>query len=204
MSTAQKILNLLNREELTVSELADRLAISRNSAHLQVTKMEAAGTLEKSLPEAAKKVGKPAFRYRVVASREDTFSSAYKPVLTGLVETIAARLPASERDQLLRQAGRTLARSSGLVATSDFRADLNRALDAVNSLGAMAELSGSDSTPMVRCHTCPVASLVHKEPSICNLVASFFSQATDKPVTVRCRREGTVVCGFSFDDAEDG
>ncbi len=198
MSTAQRILNLLNRNDLSVSELAAQLGISRNSVYVQIAKLEAAGAVEKVRRETANRVGKPAFQYRAAARHEDAYSLAYKPVLSGLVEAIEAQLSEEESGQLLRDAGRYLARASGLAPTSNFDSDLQRALDAVNALGAMAERADSEG-PAVRCHTCPIATLVHKAPAMCGLVASFFAEATATSVTVRCRRDETVVCGFSFD-----
>ena len=204
MSTDQRILNLLNREDLSVSELAARLGVSRNSAYVQISKLESAGAVVKVRRETARRVGKPASRYRTAARHEDTFSTAYKPVLSSLVHAIGDRLSEEDRVCLLRDTGRRLARADGLAPTSDFDADLRRALDAVNELGAMAERVDSEQTPTIRCHTCPVATLVHKEPSVCSLVASFFSEATATEVTVKCRHEETVVCGFSFGAAGAG
>ncbi len=203
MQTAQRILNLLNRKPLRVSELAEALGISRNSAYVQVTKLEAAGVIEKLRPashssETPSTVGKPAFRYRTAARHEDTYSAAYKTVLTSLIDTLGTRLDEEARRELLEQAGRHLAGAAGLAPTADFASDFQRALEAVNGLGAMAEDASVDDTPSIRCHTCPIATLVHKEPAMCSLVASFFSAATDRPVTVRCQHERTVVCGFSF------
>ncbi len=204
MSTAQKILNLLNREPRTVSELAAELGISRNSTHVQVVGLEAAGALEKIPRRAEGRVGKPAFEYRTVARHEDAFSSAYKPLLGGLAEAIGACLSDEESGRLLRDAGRCVARASDLSPTSDFDADLQRALDAVNALGAMAERSDEGGVPGVSCHTCPMATLVHRDPGMCTLVASFFAEATATAVTVQCRRDRTVVCGFSFGERAEG
>lgn len=202
MSTAQKILSLLNRDALSVSELAARLGLSRNTAHVHVAKLEAFGAVEKVHRKATRRAGKPAFAYRTAGRHEDAFSAAYKPVLGSLVEALGSHLGPDERLALLDSAGRLMARGSGLVPTDDFDADLRKALDVVNALGAMAERSRDGEAPTVQCHTCPIGSLVHQEPSMCSLVASFFSEATSSPVTVRCRRGDAVVCGFSFATAE--
>lgn len=201
MPTAQKILNLLNRRAMRVSELAAALGVSRNSAYVQIAKLEATGAVDKIRPEATSTVGKPAFQYRTASRHEDTFSAAYKAVIGSLVEAIGDRLPEPARIELLEEAGRLLADAAGLASTTDFDSDLQRALDAVNALGAMAEVAGSEPPPTIRCHTCPIATLVHKDPTLCHLVASFFSAATGRPVAVQCRRDRTVVCGFSFHEA---
>ena len=198
MDTPQKITDLLNRGSLTVNELATELGISRNSVHLQVSKLEAAGTIEKFRDDNPVGVGKPAYHYRTVAGGEDAFSTAHKSILDGLIQTISAELPEKERTKLLENAGRAIANGAGLAATDDFASDVTRSIDVVNSLGALAELTQREDQTSVSCHSCPVASLVHKDPLVCRLVAAFFSEATGKEVKVECRREDTVVCGFLF------
>ena len=201
MTTAQKITNLLNRKERTINELATDLGISRNSVHLQVGKLEAAGIVEKFERDKPAGAGKPAYRYRTVAGSEDSFSSAYKPVLSGLIQVISTDLPESARRELLEKTGRTLARDAGLEPTQNFGVDLQKSIDAVNALGAMAELKRKQNEAYVSCHSCPVATLVHADPLVCRMVAAFFSEATGKRVCVQCRHQGSVVCGFSFNDA---
>lgn len=201
-STAQKILDLLNRQPLSVSELASRLEISRNSTYVQLAKLEAAGAVEKTALEPTGRVGKPAVGYRTTARHEDTFSTAYKPVLASLLDILGSRLPSADQRDLLNAAGRHLAKASGLKPSGDFAVDLRRALDAVNDLGAFAEIDDSTSEPGIRCHSCPLATAVHQNPSICRLVASFFAEATARSVTSHCHHGETVVCGFSFGSSE--
>lgn len=198
MSTSHKILNLLNRKEMTVSELANVLGISRNSTHLQMSKLESAGIVEKFYPEQSSGAGKPAYFYRTTAGNEDAFSSAYKPVLNSLIQTISADLPEKERIALLENAGRSLARASGLQPSHNLTADIQQSIDTVNTLGAMAEVSFNNDQPSISCHSCPVATLVHADPLVCRLVAAFFSEATNKQVSIKCRHQDTVICGFSF------
>lgn len=200
-TTAQRILDLLNREPLSVGRLAEQLGISRNSTYVQVSRLEAAGALEKTTIEPTGRAGKPAVGYRTVPSHEDTFSNAYKPVLAALLDTLGDRLSVPERRELLDQAGRHLAGSAGLEPSGDFDEDLRRALEAVNGLGALAEVVGPSDGPRVRCHSCPLATAVHQDPSMCTLVAGYFSAATRRPVTVQCRHDDTVVCGFAFGSA---
>ncbi|MGH1365978.1 MAG: helix-turn-helix transcriptional regulator [Calditrichia bacterium] len=195
MNTSQKIINLLNRKERTVSELAKELGISRNSVHLQVSKLEATGIVKKFQAEHQSGAGKPARCYRVAGGKEDSFSSAHKPVLNGLIQTIA-ELPEQQRLKILENAGRSMAKQAGLAPTGNLVADTQKAVEAVNKLDAMAELSQKDKQPYISCHSCPVATLVHTDPLVCKLVAAFFAEATGQPVNVQCQHEETVVCGF--------
>lgn len=202
MTTSHKITNLLNKNPLTINELSLELGISRNSVHLQVSKLEAAGIVEKFQRNEASGAGKPAYCYRTVAGNEDSFSSAYKPVLAGLIQTIRDDLSEKERVHLLERAGYALAQSAGLNAGDSFDEDINKALDTANTLGAMAELNQTDDGAYVSCHSCPVATMVHTDPLMCRMMAAFFAQATGKQVEVKCRREGALVCGFAFESGQ--
>ena len=199
MSNTSKITNLLNQQALTINELALELGISRNSVHQQVTRLEAAGTIVKLQQRPADGAGKPAYQYKIAAGKEDIHSEAFKPVLNALIQSISEDLPEKSRLHLLEKAGRTLARESGLQPTSTLETDIQKSVEAVNALGAMAEVKSDSDHYNISCFSCPVATLVHKEPMTCKLVAAFFSEACGKSVTVRCRRSDTVVCGFSIE-----
>jgi len=200
MSTTQKITDLLNREPLTVIELATRLGISRNSVHQHVTRLHAAGVLVLMPDRAPEGAGKPARQYRTAARNEDFHSEAYKPVLASLIQTISTDLTAKQRVNVLENTGRALAQAAGLEAKGNLKTDIQKSVDAVNSLGAMAELEQEGNNFRITCFSCPVASLVHSEPMTCRMVAAFFSEASGKQVTVDCRKDETVVCGFNFED----
>lgn len=198
-STEQKISNLLNSNELTVEALSQALGLSRNSVHLQVNKLEAAGIVEKFKASATEKsVGKPAWTYRLVAEQEDAFSSAHKTVLRGLIQTLSAKMPDKQRAQLMETAGRNIAKSAGLSPEGNLKKDIEKSVAVVNQLGATAQLSLRKKQFIVSCHSCPIASSVHVDGSMCGLVAAFFSEATGEHVNIECVRERTVVCGFSF------
>lgn len=196
MATSNRIVNLLNRAPKTVSELADELEISRNSVHQQVSKLEAAGILEKIAPSQITGAGKPAYKYRTAPGREDSFSTAYKPVMDVIMQTLSEELPANSRIRFLEKTGRTLARSASLQPSGNLDRDLKKSLEAVNSMGAMAELTCTNDERFISCHSCPVGTLVHSEPMTCRMVAAFFSEAVGRTVSVKCRRNETVICGF--------
>ncbi|MEM8489054.1 MAG: hypothetical protein AAF564_26140 [Bacteroidota bacterium] len=199
MDTARKITNLLNRKAATVTELAVALGISRNSAHLQVTKLETAGFIEKFLAENKSGVGKPAHHYRVKPGSEDAFSSAYKTIMVGMIEILGTELPETLRVNILEHTGKLLAKTAGLTPTGDVDADTQRAVEVVNSMGAIAEMQNQDDSVAINCHSCPVASLVHKDPLVCNLVAAYFAEATGNQATVQCQHGRTVICGFAVE-----
>lgn len=197
MNTRGRILNLLNRQPCTVQELAATLGISRNSTHLQISRLEAGGLVVKGEQRrVASGAGKPAFEYRLAQGAEDAYSAAHKPVLDALLQTIATQLPAAGSKALLRGAGQQMAVDANLQASGTPEADLQKALTVVNSLGAMAEISRFDSNLCVTSHSCPIASMVHSQPDSCELVAQFFAHATGRPVQSKCQRKAGLICRF--------
>jgi len=198
MGTTKKITNLLNQQPLTIPELAAELGISRNSAHLQVRKLEAAGVVEKLELQISNRAGKPAYQYRTTIGSEDVHSSAYKPVLDSLVKTINANLPQDERLSIFEDAGRSLAKANDLYPGDDVVVAIQKSVDTVNALGAMADVTTKGGNVYVSCYSCPLATMVHHEPMTCQLVAAFFSEASGKKVSVDCKKNATVVCGFKF------
>lgn len=183
---------------MTVNELAQILELSRNSVHLQVSRLEAAGTIEKCAERKSDGAGKPASQYRTRAGSEDTYSSAYKPVVDAMLATISEDFPERERIKLLKKVGVCLAKAAGLSPTGDERIDAKTSIEVVNSLGAMAELTWKNKQCQISCHSCPVATLVHREPMTCSMIAAFFAEATGKKVTVECQTDRTVICGFKL------
>lgn len=195
MDTRSKILNLLNRQPSSVNELARQLGISRNSTHVHVSHLESAGLIRGKLRKE-KTAGKPAKIYSVTAGAEDTYSRAHRPVLDALLSTITTELPSKEKINLLKKTGRAIAESARLVPTGKTDTDLKKAVAVVNELGAMAEISASQNQLCVTSYSCPIGSAVHNHPESCTLVESFFSCATGKKVTGKCRIDDTVVCHF--------
>ena len=199
MNTASLILNLLNRRASTVNELAAELGISRNSTHLQVVRLEAEGRVVKGARRSAHGAGKPAQEYCIADGAEDSFSAAHKPVLAALLNAMTRQLSRDRRVALLQAAGAQMAADANLQPSGVAERDLQRAVDVVNSLGAMAELQASDAALSVVSHSCPIGSIVHRQPDSCALVAEFFSQATGRQVVSRCRRDSSLVCRFTLE-----
>ena len=199
METASKILSLLNDNPSTITELSEELGISRNSVHQQLSKLEAAGAIRKSLKTGNTGAGKPAGEYRLQGGHEDRYSLAHKSVLDAMVQTIGEQLTRKQRQALLRGTGYKLARSSDLKPSDDVIRDIDAAVAAVNELGAMAKLTHKNNVSQITCFNCPVGTIVHSDPMTCQMVAAFFSGACGRHVSVNCKRQDTVVCGFTID-----
>ncbi|MFK7893679.1 MAG: ArsR family transcriptional regulator, partial [Granulosicoccus sp.] len=140
MGTSAKITNLLNQSPMTIHELSEELGISRNSTHVQVRKLEAAGIIEKCELRMSNAAGKPAYEYRSCPGSEDVHSTAYKTVLDALITTLGEDVSEARRLEFLENTGRSLARGSGRQPGDDVVSAIQKAVDALTSLGAMAQL----------------------------------------------------------------
>src|SRR5947208_7905390 len=88
-----RVIALLRRGSSTVEELAAELGVTDNAvrAHLQLLERE--GLLQATGTRQGPGAGKPATTYELSAHAESALSSAYAPVLTALLRTLAERMP---------------------------------------------------------------------------------------------------------------
>lgn len=199
VSTKNDILSALQREPQTVVQLCERLAVTRNAINVQLKQLEAEGLVRRRKPLQTGTPGKPAIVYEAAAGSEDASSGAYKVFVLGLLAELQERLDAEQLSDVLEQTGRRLARANGLPAATDFKSNLTEAMAIADGLGAntVAELDGT--AIMVRNYSCPVAGAVRANPCVCKALAGFFSEATGRPATEMCRREGRLICQYKIE-----
>jgi predicted ArsR family transcriptional regulator len=196
MSTKNEILNALKREPLTVVQLGERLAVTRNAINVQLKQLEAEGLVRPRRSVQTGAPGKPAFVYEAAPGSEDSSSSAYPVFLVGLLATLRHRIDADQLAVVLEETGRRLARENGLPATTDFQSNLTQAMAVADRLGASTEAVRDGNAVMVRNHSCPVAGAVRETPCACKALAAFFSEATGRPASEHCLREDRLICQY--------
>ena len=191
VSTKNDILSALQREPLTVVQLCERLAVTRNAINVQLKQLEAEGLVRRRKPLQTGTPGKPAIVYEAAAGSEDAASGAYKGFLLGLLAELQDQLDADQLAGVLEATGRRLAREAGLPATAD-------------SLGASTEAVPDGTAIMVRNYSCPVAGAVRETPCVCKALAAFFSEATGRPASEHCLREGRLICQYRIEQQPVG
>jgi predicted ArsR family transcriptional regulator len=196
MTTRAKILAAIQREPLTVAEVCQKLGVTRNAVNVQLKQLEASGLARAAATRQGDGAGKPALVYEATAGSEDFASGAYKPFLLGLLEVMRQTMSADALGELLEETGRRLARQAGLSNPPNFETGLRAAMAVADSLGASTETAPSESGVMVRNYSCPVAGAVRGERCVCRAIAAFFSEATGRPATEMCLREGRVICQY--------
>ncbi|MGV8921511.1 MAG: helix-turn-helix transcriptional regulator [Pseudomonas sp.] len=196
MTTKNEILSLLQREPLTVVQLCERLDVTRNAINVQIKQLEAEGFVRRSKLRQRGAVGKPATIYEAAPGSEDNASSAYQTFLLGLLWVMQEQLGEEVLSDMLERTGRKLARDSGLAEPADFDTGLNSAMAAADALGASTEAVVQLGGVMVRNYSCPLGTAVRDQPCVCRAMASFFSEATGRPASEHCSRDGRLICQY--------
>ncbi|WP_156132415.1 hypothetical protein [Paraburkholderia terrae] len=66
----------------------------------------------------------------------------------------------------------------------------------VDALGAQTEVVTDGDAIVVRNFSCPVASAVRETRCVCRAIAAYISEATGRPVSEHCLREGRLICQY--------
>lgn len=196
MTTKSDVLRALQREPLTVVQLCDRLNVTRTAINVQLKQLEAEGLVRRHKPLQTGTPGKPAVVYEAAQGSEDTSSSAYRVFLMGLLATLRHQLDERQLKSVLTETGRALARENNLPASTDFQTNLAQAMAIVDALGAHTEAVADGNAIMVRNYSCPVAGAVRENPCVCSAMAAYFSEATGRPASEHCLRDGRLICRY--------
>jgi len=194
-----RIVTLLRRRGRTADDIAAKLGLTRSAVRVQIAAMERDGLVKK----AGKRAGKtrPFHVFELTPETEQLLSTAYLPLLTHLVDTFAAALPAGDLELLLRRTGKELAqdisretRISGAV-----RARAGAASLLMNEhLGALTRVE-SNGKCVIRGAGCPLAALTGKHPGVCLAMESFVAEIVGAPVRECCERNGRPRCCFEVE-----
>lgn len=191
MQTDRAIVELVSRQPMSIAEIARSLSLTRNSVYVQLCKLVASGVLELGERRASGTRGKPAQVYSLAPGREDTYSTAYKPAFASLMAALNSRLSESQLTELMQVMGDELAARAGLDGDN-----LQASVDAVNALGASAQILEQGEQTWIECTTCPLASGTRCESGLCSAVARFFTQGSGRETTAHCERGERMRCRF--------
>ena len=197
MATRDDILSLLRRNSLTITEMSERLGITRNAVIVPLKQLQAAGLVE-GMAATQNRVGKPAMTYSAVPGREDVASSAYPAFSELLVAAISQHLNVRQTGQLMAQVGTRMAQQLNTGELADFPQRLRAATDLVDSLGAETVVTTAGEETLIRSYSCPLARAVRQNGCVCTAVATFFSHVTGKDVVEQCSRGQRLVCQFAI------
>jgi predicted ArsR family transcriptional regulator len=183
-----RIVDLLRREPRTAEALARAIGLTPNAVRGHLALLERDGLIESE--GLRRGVGKPAHIYRLTAAAEARFSTAYAPVLRGLLDELSARLDAGQLDELLRATGRRLAPRGVPAAGASDEQCIAAATAALAELGGVVATVATDGTITIEGLACPLAEVTASHHAMCHGIEALLSGATGRRVTEKCDHVG--------------
>lgn len=194
-ATRRHLIEMLRRESLTVSELAERLDLTASAVRVHMTALEQLGLVQRD--GVARGFNRPAAIYALAPGVDALLCGAYVPFVATLLGTIAEDLSGPEIEALMRRVGRRLAAGYGpLPGTLRQRAEA--ASGHLNDLGAVTEVEVEAGRLTIRGFDCPLAAAARHAPAVCRAMECFVSELVRAPVRERCDRRARPRCCFEI------
>lgn len=191
--TRGRIIDLIRRAPISVTDIADRLDLTYNAVRTHLAALERDALIQR----AGQRRGatRPSTVYELAPGVEDALSRAYMPFASHLVRTLGDRLPDQELIDVMREVGRRLAsdvpRSAGSLPQ---RVEAASAL--LQELGAPNEVELTPELLRIRGFGCVLAAAVNGQPRVCQAMESLLEQVIDAPVRSCCDRTAQPRCCF--------
>ena len=198
-SSRGRIVALLQRDELTVDDIASRLGLTANAVRAQITAMERDGIIRRVGQRRGST--KPSQVFALTSEVELLLSRAYVPVLRQFVRAFSARFPVQQVHALMREAGRGLAQELTLERRSSrsLRTRVSAASELLNEqLGAITHVTENGGY-VIRGLGCPLAALTGKHPAVCVAIESLVQEMVGVAVRECCDRSGRPRCCFKIE-----
>lgn len=190
-TTRGKLLALLCSADRTTRELAGEMGISPNGVREQVARLEEEGLVERRVVRRG--VGKPAHEYRLSEKGSLRISRAYFPMLRAMLSALEQRGGVNEEEELLRAAGRILARQYPRPdGTLRERVEAAGALH--RELGGLSTLSEESGEICIQGTCCPLRALVPGHPLACRAIETMLSEFIGAPVREHCDKRDPPSC----------
>jgi DeoR family transcriptional regulator, suf operon transcriptional repressor len=170
------LIELKGARRLTAKELAAKLGISLNAVRHHLKELEAEALVE--YERQHRRVGAPAFAYRLTAAGEALFPRRYEAALTELLDHVVEREGRASAVAVLEARYHALTRrlQSELVGATpaERMAAVARLL---SDEGYMAEGTASSGTGTLIEHNCAIQAVAERFPEICAAEARFLAAA---------------------------
>lgn len=203
-TTRGQIVSILRRGQHTVEELASALELTDNAVRNHLATLERDGLIQqvgvRRTPGGG--AGKPAVLYDLHPDAEPLFSRAYPPVLTTVVESLVEACPSDQADQLLRDAGRRLAKQVGGRATGSLENRVRTAAAVLNALGGDVAVERRNGALCINGAGCPLSASVAKQPALCRAVETLVAEVTGMEARTCCEHGDRPRCCFAIEESD--
>jgi predicted ArsR family transcriptional regulator len=194
-TTRGQIVAELRRESRTVEDLRKTLGITDNAVRAHLAALERDGIVHQTATRPSGR--RPAVVYELTDAAERSFSQAYLPVLTRLVDSLSDRMPPDELEILLRDVGERLAKEQPSL-TGTLRERAEGAARVLTTLGGLAEVEESEGELTIRGYSCPLADAVRSHPATCQAAHALVSELVGTEVTEACDKGSRPRCRFKI------
>jgi predicted ArsR family transcriptional regulator len=176
-TTRGQIVAELRRESRTVEDLRKMLGITDNAVRAHLAALERDGIVHQTATRPSGR--RPAVLYELTKAAESSFSQAYLPVLTRLVDSLSDRMSPDQLTGTLRE------RTEGAARV-------------LTTLGGLAEVEESNDALTIRGYSCPLADAVRSHPATCQAAQALVSELVGAPVTEACDKGLRPRCRFTI------
>ena len=198
LTTRGQIVAELRRGSRTVEDLRKTLGITDNAVRAHLASLEADGIIHQVATRPSGR--RPAVVYELTEAAESSFSKAYLPVLTRLVESLSERMSVSDLEILLRDVGERLAKEQPSL-TGSLKERAEAAASVLTGLGGVAEVEDEEGKLVIRGFSCPLADAVRAHPATCHAAQGLVSELVGVAVREACDKGERPRCRFEIDTA---
>ena len=188
-----RLLNELCGRPQTAVDLAGRVGTSSNAVRVHLEAMRAGGLVDYEVVRRG--VGKPTHVYTLTPFAEYLLSTAYPPVLQGLLDTLRDKLD-DDFTPVLRETGLSLAERVREAKSTSTRRGIDAAAEILAGFGAPTTVKSDGKDRVLSNESCPLAAISRETPEICVLMESLLSSASDTRLKERCERGDHPRCQF--------
>lgn len=193
--TRAAVIGCIRRGVNTVEAVATTLDLTNNAVRFHLAALEDGGIVRRAGVARSGGVGKPPTVYELTEAAEENHSRAYAAVLTACIEELSERTSPEELRALIQSVGVRLA--SGLeTPTGSLPSRVRSAVDVLEALGGIVDISNTPQGTVLAGASCPLATVVAREPATCGAVQSLLCELIGVPVTEACSHGERPRCRF--------
>ena len=196
-ATRFRIVELLQRSDRTVQEVADEIGVTSNAVRGHLASLERDGLVART-GVRRDTGGKPAALYGLSPEADEAFPKAYAVVLRALLAALDERMGGDAVAEMLGEIGAHAAsRAEGTP-----RERVEAAADVLRELGGTVEVHRDEGGWRIQGFACPLSAVTREDERVCGLAESLVHTVTGARVREVCSRRPRPRCAFEVEFTE--
>lgn len=178
----------------TVNDLAANMELTDNAVRAHLLSLERDGLVKQSGIQRGTR--KPHFAYELTDEGEQLFPKAYDAVVNHLIGALKGRISPKALEEVMREAGRSLAKAQSSQKKDKLSKRLDDAVIAMESIGGAVRVENEKKEVLITSQRCPLSAAVAEHPEVCKLAETLLAEIIGSKVKEECDREATPRCRF--------